>query len=192
MLRSAVSKALWVGRATSAVVGLALVLALLFGVATAAFGANGGNFVLGETNVATLVTRLAGPAGVNGAMFEVQNNDAGTNDTALSLKVQPGEAPMTVNRATKVTNLNADQLDGLNSNDFQGKYAQTVVVKSGGVYLRRRSYLPVGRGTEQAQPCGSLPVLCRERAGTLTSWVRPLTGPQWPAPAWAREHRCTI
>jgi hypothetical protein len=132
MLRGAIGKALWVGRATSAVVGLAIVLALLFGVATAAFGANGGNFILGETNVATLVTRLAGPDGVNGAMFEVQNNDAGTNDTALSLRVQPGEAPMTVNRATKVTNLNADRLDGLDLNDFQGKYAQTVVVANSG------------------------------------------------------------
>jgi len=57
MLRSAVSKAMWVGRAASAVVGLAIVLALLFGVATAAFGADGGNFILGQTNVATLVTR---------------------------------------------------------------------------------------------------------------------------------------
>jgi hypothetical protein len=75
MLRSAVRKVMWVGRATSAVVGLALVLALLFGVATAAFGADGDNFILGQTNVATLVTRLAGPDGVNGAMFEVQNND---------------------------------------------------------------------------------------------------------------------
>ena len=40
---------------------------------------------------------------------------------------------MTVNRATKVTNLNADKLDGPDSLDFQGKYAQTeVVAKSGG------------------------------------------------------------
>ncbi len=128
MLRSALRKVMWVGKATSAVVGLAIVLALLFGMATAAFGADGGNFIIGQTNVATLVTRLAGQDGVDGAMFEVQNNNSGTDDTALSLKVQPGEVPMTVNRATKVTNLNADKLDGLDSLDFQGKYARTVVV----------------------------------------------------------------
>jgi hypothetical protein len=53
------------------VFGLALVLALMFGLATAAFGANGSNFILGQTNVATLITRLAGQQGVDGAMFEV-------------------------------------------------------------------------------------------------------------------------
>jgi hypothetical protein len=60
---------------------------LMLGVATAAFGANGGNFILGKTNVATLITKLGGQQGVNGAMFEVQNNNSGTDDTALSLKV---------------------------------------------------------------------------------------------------------
>ncbi|HEX6710846.1 MAG TPA: hypothetical protein VF068_11010 [Rubrobacter sp.] len=71
--------------------GLAVILVL--GLASAAFGANGGNLLLGRGNVATLVTRLAGRNGVNGAMFEVQNNYAGIDDTALSLKVQAGEAP---------------------------------------------------------------------------------------------------
>jgi hypothetical protein len=80
-----------------------------------ASGANGGNFKLGQTNAATLITRLAGTQGANGAMFEVENNNAGTDDTALSLKVQSGEPPMQVDSSTKVTNLNADQLDGLDS-----------------------------------------------------------------------------
>src|SRR5215210_8342287 len=118
MLRKVASKVAWVGRSASMVFGLALVLALIVGVASMAFGANGGNFILGRTNVATIVTRLAGPDGVNGAMFEVQNNNAGTDDTALSLKVQPGEPPMQVDSPTKVTNLNADQLDGLDSNNL--------------------------------------------------------------------------
>ncbi len=87
MLRSTVSKLMWVGRATVFLVGLAVILALMLGVATAAFGANGGNFILGKTNVATLITKLGGQQGVNGAMFEVQNNNSGTDDTALSLKV---------------------------------------------------------------------------------------------------------
>jgi hypothetical protein len=109
----AASKVMWVGRATVFMVGLAVILALVLGVASAAFGANGGNFILGKTNVATLITRLAGSNGVDGAMFEVQNNNSGANDTALSLKVQAGEAPMTVNSPGKVTNLTADKVDGV-------------------------------------------------------------------------------
>jgi hypothetical protein len=118
MLRNAASKVMWVGRATVFLVGLAIILAVVVGMASAAFGANGGNFKLGKTNVATLITRLAGTQGVNGAMFEVQNNNSGTDDTALSLKVQPGEPPMQVDSPTKVTNLNADQLDALDSNNL--------------------------------------------------------------------------
>jgi len=113
MLRNAASKVMWVGRATVFLVGLAVILALVLGVASAAFGANGGNFILGKTNVATLITRLAGSNGVDGAMFEVQNNNSGTNDTALSLKVQAGEAPMKVNSAAKVTDLTSDKVDGV-------------------------------------------------------------------------------
>lgn len=118
MLRSTVGKVMWVGKATVFMVGLAVILALVFGVVSAAFGANGGNFLLGRTNVATLITRLAGANGVNGTMFEVQNNNAGVNDTALSLKVQSGEPPMKVNSFTKVANLNAEAVDGKDSSQF--------------------------------------------------------------------------
>jgi hypothetical protein len=41
MLRTAASKVAWAGRTASMVFGLALVLALLFGVASMALGANG-------------------------------------------------------------------------------------------------------------------------------------------------------
>nr|MDP9476089.1 hypothetical protein [Actinomycetota bacterium] len=113
MTKTIFSRVMWLGRATVFLVGLAVILALITGVATAAFGANNGNFILGQTNVATLITRLAGPEGVNGAMFEVQNNDADSNDTALSLKVQPGEPPMKVNSSQTVANLTADDADKL-------------------------------------------------------------------------------
>jgi hypothetical protein len=113
MTKTIFSKVMWVGRATVFMVGLAVVLALMLGVASSAFGANGGNFILGQNNVATLITRLAGAEGVNGAMFEVQNNDVGTNDTALSLKVQSGEPPMRVNSKETVANLTADNADKL-------------------------------------------------------------------------------
>jgi hypothetical protein len=77
-----------------------------------AFAKDGDPWLLGRSNVATAITKLAGAAGVNGPMLQLINNNAGVNDTALDLRVQAGEAPMRVNRATKVTNLNADKLDG--------------------------------------------------------------------------------
>jgi hypothetical protein len=51
-------------------------------------------------------------------MFEVQNNNSGTNDTALSLKVQPEEPPMTVNSSTKVALLNTEAVDGKDAYQF--------------------------------------------------------------------------
>lgn len=88
-------------------VGLAVILALTVGVATTALGANGQAWILGKNNVATAITRLAGAAGVDGPMLQLINNDGGTNDTALALNVQAGEAPMKVNSNARVANLNA-------------------------------------------------------------------------------------
>ena len=99
------------------VFGLALVLALVFGVATTALGANGQSFILGKlNNAATAVTGLVGNVD-GGASLRVTNPNTGTNDTALDLRVQAGEAPMRVNSDAKVANLNADKLDGLDSTD---------------------------------------------------------------------------
>ena len=112
MFRIAVGKVMWVGRATVFLVGLAVILALLFGVASVAFAGNGDAWRLGRINVATSITKLGGEAGVNGPMLRLINNDAGPDDTALELQVQPGEAPMRVNSSAKVANLNADQVDG--------------------------------------------------------------------------------
>jgi hypothetical protein len=115
MLRSAVSKVMWVGRATVFLVGLAVILALVFGAASAALGANGQAWILGQPNVATAITSLGGAGGVNGPMVRITNNDADANDTALDLRVQAGEAPMRVNSESRVANLNADRLDGVDS-----------------------------------------------------------------------------
>lgn len=103
MIRSAASKVMWVGRATVFLVGLAVILALVVGVASTAFGANGNPFLLGKNNVATavstLVKRGAGPA----------------------LKLQVGSGPpLAVNSSKKVANLNADRLDSLDSPSFAG------------------------------------------------------------------------
>jgi hypothetical protein len=108
MLKTISSKVVWVGRAASIVFGLVLVLALIFGVATAAFGANGASFLLGESNVASAVSKLikqgAGPA--------------------LELRVDSG-APLKVNSDDKVTNLNADKLDDKNAGSFLPKATYT-------------------------------------------------------------------
>ena len=100
------------------VFGLALVLALVFGVASMALGANGQAWILGQNNAATAVTKLAGAAGVDGPMLQLINNNTAANDTALDLRVQAGEAPMRVNSDTKVANLNADRLDGKDQSAF--------------------------------------------------------------------------
>ena len=116
MLRSTTSKVMWVGRATVFLVGLSVILALLFSVASTALGANGKPFILGKGNAATLLTRLTG--NVNGAAMQVVNSNAGADDTALDLSVQPGEAPMRVNSSAQVLNLNADLVDGRSASSF--------------------------------------------------------------------------
>jgi hypothetical protein len=118
MFRSVGSKVAWVGRTASMVFGLALVLTLVFGVASMALGANGQAWILGRGNAATAITKLAGAAGVDGPMLQLINNNADTNDTALDLRVQAGEAPMRVNSDTKVADLNADRLDGKHQSAF--------------------------------------------------------------------------
>jgi hypothetical protein len=58
MLKSAANKVMWVGRATVFLVGLAVILALIFGVASMALGANGDFFKVGKSNVASAVSTL--------------------------------------------------------------------------------------------------------------------------------------
>lgn len=66
-----------------------------------AYAATGGTFLLGKANSAGATTSLTNSAG-----------------TALSLNSKTGTAPLKVNHTTKVTNLNSDQLDGLDSTKF--------------------------------------------------------------------------
>jgi hypothetical protein len=102
-------------------VGMATMLALVFGVATTALGATGGNFILGKANVAGTTSRLT--ASIAGSALQVVNNGAGT---ALDLRVgssttRPADktvAPMKVDSQAKVTNLNADEVDGRDADSF--------------------------------------------------------------------------
>jgi len=124
MLKSAASKVMWVGRATVFLVGLAVILALVFGAATTALAGTGVGavFNLGKANTVDAVSKLAGAT--TSSMLMVDNNGAGT---ALDLRVGPsttpaaekGVAPMKVDSQAKVNNLNADELDGKNASDLE-------------------------------------------------------------------------
>jgi hypothetical protein len=85
MIRNMVGKVLWMGRATSTVVGLALMLAMVVGAASVALGEDGDFFKVGRTNFADSVSKLtkSGPG------------------PALDLRVDSG-APLAVNRQTKI------------------------------------------------------------------------------------------
>jgi hypothetical protein len=116
MLRSTASKVMWVGRATVFLVGLAVIVALVFGAATTALGATGANFILGKANSAGAVSKLT--ANMAGPALDLVNQSTASAATALDLQVASGHPPLTVNSSAKVANLNADQLDGKDSAEF--------------------------------------------------------------------------
>ncbi len=91
------------------VFGLALVMALVVGVSSAALAGNLDPLKLGTAkNVATKVTTMVGKV-ATGSAFVVKNPSGGS---ALGLQVNAGQAPLTVNpEAGTATNLSADKLD---------------------------------------------------------------------------------
>jgi hypothetical protein len=130
MFRSAVSKVMWVGRATVFLVGLAVLAGLVFGMASTALGANGGNFILGSlNNTATAITKLTGTVG-GGPALHVSNPSTTTGSRALDLQVATGKAPMKVNSSTKVANLNADRLDNRDASQIGVNGYELVRVQS--------------------------------------------------------------
>lgn len=83
-------------RTTTAFVGGAIV-ALVLGTGTT-YAANGGHLVLGRDNF-------------EGSAASLNNS----NGTALILRSKSGQPSLKVNRTTKIPNLNADTIDGVNS-----------------------------------------------------------------------------
>ena len=96
----------------SMIVALVALFVALSGVGVAA---NGGNFILGHTNSATLNTALTAPVAGGKTLQVTNNNTTNAASTALGLNVAAGHAPFTVNSSVKVSSLNADKLDGLDS-----------------------------------------------------------------------------
>lgn len=87
-----------ISRKTSFAAGALMALVLGSG---SAYAATGGTFILGKANTAGATTVLSN-----------------TRGTALTLNSTAGTPSLKVNRTTKVANLNADLVDGLNSSSF--------------------------------------------------------------------------
>lgn len=119
-MQSVLRKVMFVGRATTFMVGLTVIVALSVGVAGAAFGANSSHFILGSlNNTATAITKLTGTVG-GGPALQVSNPSTATGSTALDLQVATGKAPMKVNSGATVANLNSDKVDGLDASQLGG------------------------------------------------------------------------
>jgi hypothetical protein len=119
--RRVLARILWMARGTATMVGLAVMLALVLGVGTTALAAVPGDpFRLGRINAVDAASGLVGS--VNGAMLTIENNSPGSKGapaSALSLKVTPGNLPLSVNpEAGTATGLSADELDGKDSTSF--------------------------------------------------------------------------
>jgi hypothetical protein len=118
-MRKLFRKVLWLGRGTATAMGIAVMLALVLGAATTALAAVPGDpFKLGRQNTIDALSRMVGT--VNDAMLRIDNDSAGASATALELRVEPGQPPMKVDSSTKVTALNADQVDGKSAGAFLG------------------------------------------------------------------------
>jgi len=94
-------------------------------------------FVLGTTNrvnAASAVTNVKADTTQNpitSPLLTLENLTTGTGATALALNVASGKPPFTTNSATRVTNLDADKLDGFDSSAF-ARFARIVLVRAGG------------------------------------------------------------
>jgi len=107
---------------------------LVLVVATAVAGTGVGSlFNLGQTNTVDAQSILTGNAGA-AAQFRVENTGGGP---ALSLLVNSGVTPLKVTSSTKVDNLNADKLDGIDSTAF---LPASAVVRVGPVNVSPSSF----------------------------------------------------
>src|SRR4051812_32243053 len=95
------------------------IIALVVALGGAGYSATGGNFILGMSNTATNLSALR--ADISGPAVRAVNLSTGSGATALAMIVAPGHAPFAVNSDTRVANLNADKLDGLDSTQFPNR-----------------------------------------------------------------------
>jgi hypothetical protein len=89
-------------------------IALLVALSGWGYAATGGALVLGGANATKKTTRL-GSSSAHGPTLAVKNTGG---QTAASFSVRRGVSPFSVGSVAKVANLNADLLDGTDSNGF--------------------------------------------------------------------------
>src|SRR5262245_26834670 len=89
-------------------------VALFVALGDAGMAATGGTFILGQSNSADQTTAL-GSGVKTGPTLELSNDG---NKPAARLNTASGVQPFVVNNPTKVQNLNADLLDGIDSSGF--------------------------------------------------------------------------
>ncbi len=104
-------------------------VALFLNVTGIAYAATGGNLILGQPNTATTQTGLT--ANFAGRTLQLTNTNASAGASPLGLTTATGRPPFFTNSSTKVGNLNADQLDGLDSGSFVQGFGGRMM------YLRR-------------------------------------------------------
>lgn len=109
------------GRSLSGRFALVLsLLAVVIAMSGTAIAATGGSFILGKVNAEKTMSSLKNTAGI-----------------PLSLQALSGFAPLAVNSSEKVSNLNADLLDGVDSSQFVRTTDTSPFVRTtdnGGVY----------------------------------------------------------
>ena len=99
------------------VLGSIVSIVILFGTAAMAGTGIGSVFNLGRTNTVNAKTTLSGSHA--GSQLQVINSSAGKGANGIGINVAKGKSPLTVNSTTKVSNLNADYVDGQHASAFQ-------------------------------------------------------------------------
>src|SRR6476646_5741678 len=168
-------------------------VALFVSLSGTAWAATGGNFILGQGNGATTQTGLTGD--LAGRALQLTNTNTGAGATPLGLTAGAGRPPFVTNSGTKVPNLNADKLDGVDSTGFLavgGKAADSNLLDG----IDSTGFLPVG-GTaandEQLDGIDSTGFI--KGVGSATAVAYPVNpGSQSPAftfgPGWSVVYNC--
>ncbi|QIN77720.1 hypothetical protein GBA65_03425 [Rubrobacter marinus] len=153
MVKGICKMLMWVGRGAIFSVGLAVVLALTVGLASTALAGTGVGavFNLGQLNSVNAQSALKGAT--SAALLKLEN----AAGPALNLAVPSGKTPMYVSPgAAKVSNLDADKVDGKDSSAFQGKVLWAEVNADGTLSSASDPRTTSHKGTEGSQIGGPM------------------------------------
>src|SRR6185503_17846386 len=95
------------------------ITAMIISLGGAGYSATGGTFILGQSNTASTQTRLVTP--LSGAAFRIDNTSTAASATGMAIVTNGARPPFAVTSSVKVSRLNADKLDGLDSTQFASK-----------------------------------------------------------------------